>query len=83
MGFKFTIGAKFRPDGLRLIPLNAMFCETDESELSIEDVYKAVAESLGLDLEDFAAAIAQNVESVFPDLIANDLHRGEFGETDC
>ncbi len=68
LGFKFTIGAKFRPEGLQLIPLDAMFCETDESELSIQEVYEAVAEALKLDLEDFAAVIAQNVKSVFPDL---------------
>ncbi len=77
LGFKFTIGAKFRPEGLRLIPLDVLFCETDESEFSIEEVYEAIAEALKLDFEDFVAVIAQNVKSVFPDLAVTDLEHSK------
>lgn len=69
LGFRFTIGAKFNPDGLALIPISSMFCETDESELAIEEIYLAVADALELDTDEFVLKIAENVQQLFPDLV--------------
>lgn len=79
LGFQFTIGAKFRTEGLKFIPLNILFCETDESESSIEEVYASVAQALGLELEDFAKAVANNVKTIFPDLVNAHIARGPSG----
>ncbi len=71
LGFLFTIGAKFNAEALKLLPLNVFFCETDESELSIEEVYSAVADELEMNITDFADRMAQNVALVFPDLLSH------------
>ena len=36
--------------------------------MDIRDVYQQIANALNLDIEDFAAQIAQNVHRVFPTL---------------
>ena len=67
-GFMFSLGNKFNVDSLEYIPINSLFCETDEDEMDIRDVYHQIANALNLDIEDFAAQIAQNVHRVFPTL---------------
>lgn len=67
-GFMFSLGNKFNVDSLEYIPINSLFCETDEDEMDIRDVYQQIANALNLDIEDFAAQIAQNVHRVFPTL---------------
>ena len=67
-GFMFSLGNKFNVDSLEYIPINSLFCETDEDEMDIRDVYQQIANALNLDIKDFAAQIAQNVHRVFPTL---------------
>ena len=67
-GFMFSLGNKFNVDSLEYIPIYSLFCETDEDEMDIRDVYHQIANALNLDIEDFAAQIAQNVHRVFPTL---------------
>ena len=62
LGFKFSIGERFNPESLANIPLDSVFCETDDSEVSIRQVYEAVSASLGLPLEQFAEKVAVNME---------------------
>jgi TatD DNase family protein len=66
LGFMFSIGDKFHADALRTIPINCLFCETDESDLEIEYIYARIAEALDMKTEDFAEQIAANVKRVFP-----------------
>ncbi len=68
-GFLFSLGDKFNVDSLEFIPKESLFCETDESEMSISDVYQQIADALNQDVEEFAAQIADNVRRVFPTLI--------------
>lgn len=68
-GFLFSLGDKFNVDSLEFIPKESLFCETDESEMSISDVYQQIADALNQDVEEFAAQIADNVGRVFPTLI--------------
>ena len=65
-GFYFSVGEIFNPDSLRLIPLNSLFCETDESEMTIEEVYLQVSKALNIDIVKFVEKIAQNVQNIFP-----------------
>lgn len=65
-GFLFSIGEKYDASSLRRIPLDRIFCETDDSNLSIEAVYDNIALSLDLDVDFFAKHIKSNVRRVFP-----------------
>lgn len=64
----FSIGDKFNVESLSFIPKESLFCETDESEIDIRDVYQQVADALNIDIEEFAAQVAENVHRVFPTL---------------
>ena len=68
VGFMFSLGERFNVDSLEFIPKDALFCETDESEITILEVYQQINAALNLELEDFAAQIAENVQRVFPAL---------------
>jgi TatD DNase family protein len=70
-GFMFSVNEKFNKDFVNEIPLDALFCETDDWDLSIEEVYAEVAEALGLPVEELAAQIEKNVAHIFPKLIEN------------
>ncbi len=67
-GFLFSLGNKFNVDSLEFIPKGSLFCETDEDEMDIRDVYQQIADALNQDIEEFAAQIAENVHRVFPTL---------------
>lgn len=65
-GFLFSIGDTFNADSLLLIPLESMFCETDEGEMDIREVYLRIANVLGMEIENFVDKIAHNVRRIFP-----------------
>lgn len=67
-GFLFSVGDKINIDSLVLIPLESLFCETDEDEMDIRDVYMQASLALNMEFEEFADKIAQNVHRVFPTL---------------
>ena len=67
-GFMFSLGDKFNVDSVEYIPIESLFCETDENEMDIRDVYQQIADALNLHIEEFAAQIAKNVHRVFPTL---------------
>jgi TatD DNase family protein len=50
---------------LRSVPVERLFIETDDSDLSIEDIYLRVAQSRGMDLKELTESIKKNVERVF------------------
>ncbi|MGI6073405.1 MAG: TatD family hydrolase [Fermentimonas sp.] len=65
-GFYFSLGENINIDTTQVIPLDRLFCETDESEVSIEDIYMQVAHALNISLVEFASIVSKNVEKVFP-----------------
>ena len=65
VGFKFSIGEKFNPDSLKNIPLTDIFCETDESYLTICKVYENISSVFGVNKNHFAILVADNVGRVF------------------
>ena len=68
VGFMFSLGERFNVDSLEFIPLDSLFCETDESEISILKVYQQIATSLNCEVENFARQVAENVQRIFPAL---------------
>ncbi|MFR9166770.1 MAG: TatD family hydrolase [Dysgonomonas sp.] len=69
-GFYFSIGDKFNKESISEIPLDHIFCETDDDDITIESVYEELAETLGMPIEDLCGQIENNVKKVFPQLIS-------------
>lgn len=67
-GFMFSVGDDINVDSMPLIPIERLFCETDEDEMDIREVYQQAAQAINMDLETFVNQIAQNVYRVFPSL---------------
>ena len=55
---------------MELIPIESLFCETDEDFMDIRDVYAQAAQAVNMELEEFAEKIAQNIHRIFPTLKA-------------
>ena len=68
LGFMFSLGERFNVDSLEYIPKESLFCETDESEITILKVYQQIANALQIDLKSLSTLIAENVYRVFPTL---------------
>lgn len=66
--FLFSIGDNINIDSMQLIPFDSLFCETDEGEMNIRQVYLQVSHALNMQPEEFSAGIAVNVHRVFPAL---------------
>ena len=67
-GFYFSLGKEgIRREGvLEAIPMDRLFFETDEdTELSIEQVYREAAAVIGVDMEYLAARVEENFDRVF------------------
>ena len=64
-GFYLSIGSHFQENALKVIPLERLFIETDESEESIESIYQRIAEIKGISQQELLEAINQNVREVF------------------
>lgn len=67
-GFMFSVGDDINVESMQLIPIDRLFCETDEDEMDIRLVYQQAAQAVGMDLEAFINQIAANVYRVFPSL---------------
>jgi TatD DNase family protein len=68
-GYYLSFGKHLKNEGvrevLRSIPIERVFLETDDSTLSIAEVYSLAANALGISLESLAHHIEANVHSVF------------------
>ncbi len=67
-GFLFSIGDHLNVDSMPLIPMDRLFCETDEGDVPIRTIYVQASRVLNMELEEFAEIIAANVRRVFPDV---------------
>ena len=68
-GFYLSVGEKFQPEALLAIPNNRLLLETDESQSSIEDVYKQVAYYKKMPMAQLLQTIGTNISFLFPSLI--------------
>lgn len=64
-GFMFSIGEKFNEDSLQIIPINKLFCETDEADIFVNEVYDELAIALDLPIETLIKQIEDNVRKTF------------------
>jgi len=69
-GFYFSVGEQLLKDEtkmavLRAIPINRLFLETDESELSIAKIYSLAAQILKVDENELVQILANNFNAIF------------------
>ncbi|MCD7936150.1 MAG: TatD family hydrolase [Tannerellaceae bacterium] len=64
-GFLLSFGLHFNPQSLQVAWPDALFTETDDSEVSIKEVYTRIAVSLSLSLPEFSDRIYTNVTQAF------------------
>ena len=81
-GFYFSVGENINVESMQLIPIDRLFCETDEGDITIREVYQQAAQSLNIDMIDFADRVAQNVRKMFPSLQAPKPYYPKFEEED-
>ncbi len=67
-GFMFSVGENINIDSMSFIPIESLFCETDEDDIDIREVYAQTALAVNMEMEIFAEKIAENVTRVFPTL---------------
>ena len=65
-GFYLSFGEYFNPQALQVVWPRCLFAETDDREVDIRSVYRTMASSLQIPLEEFAATLEKNVRNVFP-----------------
>ena len=63
-GFYISFGEKFNIDSLKVVPMEKLFIESDESKTNINDIYTLIAEVRCCSVEKLALAVMQNVEKV-------------------
>jgi TatD DNase family protein len=64
-GFFLSFGEQYQEDALNKVPLNSLFIETDESEIDIHQLYKRAADVRRMPVNEFTAAIQENIQKVF------------------
>ncbi len=65
-GFLFSIGDQINVDSMQLIPVDALFCETDEDEMTIREIYLQTSQAVNMDAEEFSDRVAENIRRIFP-----------------
>lgn len=65
-GFYLSFGEYFNLQALQVARDGCLFAETDEKGGDIHSVYRRIASSLQISLEELAAILEKNVQNVFP-----------------
>jgi TatD DNase family protein len=65
-GFLFSVGDSINIDSLQIIPIDSLFCETDEGEMTIREVYLQASQAMNIERGEFASKVADNVRKIFP-----------------
>ena len=65
LGFYLSLGIRYNEDSLRVIPLDRLFLETDDSETDICQVYERAARTLGISVIKLTEQIQHNIKKVF------------------
>ena len=64
-GLYLSFGEHYPEEVLRIMPLDRLFIETDESETTIRALYEKAAEIKQIDVAQLTAAIHENIKNVF------------------
>lgn len=64
-GIYLSFGEHYPEETVRMMPLDRMFLETDDSPVDIEEVLHRVARTRDMDAEELRQAIRENIQKVF------------------
>lgn len=64
-GFYLSFGEHYQEEALRIVPLDKLFLETDESLLPIESIYQKAAHTLAMPVEELANQVTKNLCTCF------------------
>ena len=64
-GCYLSFGAFFQEETLRVVPIERLFIETDESEECIEVIYRRIAEVRGVSPEELVEVVNKSVRAIF------------------
>lgn len=67
-GLYLSFGAKYNEETVRQTPPNRFFLETDDSGISVKEIYKQIAETIEISEEELTLLIKDNANTVFGDL---------------
>lgn len=73
-GFYFSLGALLLQSKTKIssniihIPADRLFLETDDSSISIQEIYLQAAQNLNMNMEDLKIQIQKNLHYIFPSL---------------
>lgn len=65
IGLKFSLGEKFNSEALKEIPLTSIFCETDQSDMSICNIYELISGYKGGEFDQFVKYVNGNIYEYF------------------
>jgi TatD DNase family protein len=60
-----SVGEKFNPETIQIIPVNKLFIETDESLKKIEDIYQHIAHIRETNSDELLEKITKNFKIIF------------------
>lgn len=64
-GFYLSFGQYYQADSLRISPMERLFLETDEAEISILALYDEAAQHLSIPTEELVLRVGRNIQTVF------------------
>ena len=64
-GCYLSFGSRFQEETVRVVPVERLFIETDESEECIEAIYRRIAEVRGVSPEELVEVVNKNVRAIF------------------
>lgn len=64
-GIKLSFGQRYNPEALRMAGADYIFAETDDAEVSIEEIYAGMAKELDLSIDLLALTLRKNVSETF------------------
>ncbi len=63
-GFYLSFGSRFNEESLRIVPLDRLLLETDDSGADISSIYEQAATVRGIPVDELAAHVRQNVRTL-------------------
>lgn len=64
-GFYLSFGENYHPETLRIVPIERLFLETDESLVSILNLYERAADCLSLSTNELIESVQSNISQLF------------------
>lgn len=69
LGFKFSYGFYSNLQAVKATPINSLFCETDQGEKGILEVYENIAGILNISIDSLSKLIEKNITRTFPQIV--------------